>query len=72
MPSILERRHIVSLGEDVLYNDYHVKPKLRRGLWMHLLGVFHPALHTLEQREGYIQNLRRIYDNLKVCVLVMA
>ncbi len=66
MPRVLDHSHIVSLGEKILHHDYHIKPQLRRGLWMHLLGVFHPALKTLDQRELYIQHLRRVYDNLKV------
>ena len=66
LPEVLDHKHIVSLGEKILHQNYHIKPKLRRGLWMHLLGVFHPALRVLDQREMYIQNLRRVYDNLKV------
>lgn len=69
LPHILERRNLVCLGEDILHKDFYIKPKLRRGFWMHLLGVFHPALKTKEQREIYMNKLRRIYDALKVSKL---
>ena len=36
---------------------------------MHILGIFHPALKTLEQRESYIADLRRVYDSLKVMLV---
>ena len=32
---------------------------------MHLLGVFHPDLHTHEQRENYIGKLRLVYGTLR-------
>ena len=32
---------------------------------MHLLGVFHPSLHTQEQREDFISKLRRVYETLR-------
>ena len=65
-PQELERKNLIDLSNRVLHEDYYIKKKLRRGVWMHLLGVFHPGLKTHDQRETYIDNLRRIYETLKV------
>ena len=42
-----------------------VKLQLRKGVWPHLVRVFHPALETREERESYLSKLRLIYDALK-------
>lgn len=72
-PEKLSRKNLVSLSELIFHNDCYVKSELRRGVWMHLLGVFHPGKETLEERETYIENLRRVYDTLKVngCIIYL-
>ena len=64
-PKHLEPADINKLCDRILEDDYHVKEGLRRGVWMHLLGVFHPGLHLHEQRENYIGKLRLVYDTLR-------
>lgn len=64
-PQELKRKNLIDLSNRVLHEDYYIKKELRRGVWMHLLGVFHPGLKTHDERETYIDNLRRIYETLK-------
>ena len=42
-----------------------IKPELRKGVWLHLVGVFHPDMRTREERELYFNKLRRVYDSLR-------
>lgn len=42
-----------------------IKQSLRKGVWMHLVGVFPPELKAREQRERYMEKLRMVYDTLK-------
>ena len=65
-PEKLNRENLIRLSELIFHHDCYVKDGLRRGVWMHLLGVFHPGKETREERETYIENLRRVYDTLKV------
>lgn len=65
-PKRLNRKNVIKLSELIFNGNYHIKEELRRGVWMHLLNVFHPSLEIEEQREQYLQKLRRVYDSLKV------
>lgn len=56
---------VVKLSQDIFYEDMTIKDSLRRGLWMHLLRIFHPSLAKSQEREVYIEKLRRVYDSLK-------
>ena len=55
----------MKLCRDVFERGVTIKPELRRGVWMHLVGVFHPALEAREEREHYVEKLRMTYDHLK-------
>ena len=61
----LKSAHIVKLCRDIFERGVKIKPELRRGVWLHLVGVFHPCLETREDREHYIEKLRMTYDHLK-------
>ena len=53
------------LAEDIFKAGMNVKPQLRKGVWPHLVRVFHPSLESREDREQYLSKLRLIYDSLK-------
>ena len=53
------------LAEDIFEAGMSVKPQLRKGVWPHLVRVFHPSLESHEDREQYLSKLRLIYDSLK-------
>lgn len=63
--SRLSMADVLNLAQDIFHEDFHLKDTLRRGVWMHLLRIFHPSLTTQAGREQYIAKLRRVYDNLK-------
>ena len=63
--SRLAIKNVIELSQNIFYDNMAIKDKLRRGLWMHLLRVFHPSLAKMEDREVYIAKLRRVYDSLK-------
>ena len=64
-PRKLEHHHIVRLCDIIFRKGTKVKRGLRRGIWPHLVGVYHPQLKTHEEREMYIVKLRMVYDSLK-------
>lgn len=61
----LKAKHIMTLCQDIFERGVKVKPDLRRGVWPHLVGVFHPSLEGREERERYMAKLRMVYDHLK-------
>lgn len=61
----LKGSHIMKLSQDIFERGVKIKPELRRGVWFHLVGVFHPLLEDREDREQYIEKLRMVYDHLK-------
>ncbi len=61
----LKPSHVMKLCRDIFERGIKIKPELRRGVWMHLVGVFHPCLEAREEREHYIEKLRMTYDHLK-------
>ena len=63
--SKLSRSDVQRLSDDIFHEDMHIMHKLRRGLWMHLLHIFHPSQAKEENRKEYIAKLRRVYDSLK-------
>lgn len=56
---------IRDLCQEIFEHGIKVNHDLRRGVWLHLLGVFHPDLTSREEREQYMRKLRMVYDNLK-------
>ena len=64
-PKNLREEDIQRFAEDIFTRGMHVKPQLRKGVWPHLVRVFHPALETREERESFLSKLRLIYDALK-------
>ena len=65
----LKADHILRLCRDIFERGVKIKPELRRGVWLHLVGVFHPDLASREERERYIGKLRMAYDHLKGLLL---
>lgn len=61
----LRADHVMKLCRDIFEGGVRVKPELRRGVWLHLVGVFHPGLQSREERERYMGKLRMAYDHLK-------
>ena len=61
----LKPDNIMELCRYVFERDTKVKQELRKGVWMHLVGVYHPNLKSRRDREDYIERLRRVYDSLK-------
>lgn len=61
----LKPHNIMELCQYIFNKDTKVKPELRKGVWMHLVGVYHPDLKSRREREDYIERLRRVYDSLK-------
>ena len=61
----LKGNHVMNLSRGIFEKGVRIKPELRKGVWMHLVGVFHPDLQSREEREQYIAKLRMVYDNLK-------
>lgn len=55
----------MSLCHEIFEHRVKVKQDLRKGVWLHLVGVFHPDLKSREERERYIAKLRMVYDHLK-------
>ena len=64
-PKKLQEVNIQSFAEDIFEGGMRIKPQLRKGVWPHLVRVFHPRLETHEERESYLSKLRLIYDSLK-------
>ena len=64
-PKILHESHIRKIAEDIFVRGMRVKAQLRKGVWPHLVRVFHPDLELREDRELYLSKLRLIYDSLK-------
>lgn len=64
-PKKLRETNLLSFAEDIFEGGMRVKPQLRKGVWPHLVRVFHPKLETHEERESYLSKLRLIYDSLK-------
>ena len=61
----LKSSQVVCLCQKIFEHGVKIKPELRKGVWMHLVGVFHPGLRSREEREQYIGKLRMVYDHLK-------
>ena len=61
----LRRDDLSLLARRIFQHGVRVKPKLRKGVWLHLVGAYHPSLSSREEREGYVEKLRRVYDSLK-------
>ena len=57
--------HVMDLCRDVFEKGMKIKPQLRKGVWLHLVGVYPPDMRTLEEREQYVNKLRRVYDSLR-------
>ena len=57
--------HIMDLYRNIFERGMKIKPELRKGVWPHLVGVFHPGLKSREERELYFNKLRRVYDSLR-------
>ena len=64
-PKKLNNHHVHNLCHAIFNSGVRVKHSLRRGIWMHIVGVYHPDMTTHDQRELYLARLRRIYDSLK-------
>jgi hypothetical protein len=64
-PRILRDDHLRRVAEDIFIGGLRIKPRLRKGVWPHLVRVFHPGMETREERESYLGKLRLIYDALK-------
>ena len=64
-PKILHESHIRKIAEEIFVRGMCVKAQLRKGVWPHLVRVFHPELKSREDRELYLSKLRLIYDSLK-------
>ena len=64
-PRILRDDHLCRVAEDIFLGGLRIKPRLRKGVWPHLVRVFHPGMETREERESYLGKLRLIYDALK-------
>ena len=64
-PRILREEHLRRVAEDIFLGRFRIKPRLRKGVWPHLVRVFHPGMETREERESYLGKLRLIYDALK-------
>ena len=64
-PNCLRESHIRRIAEDIFVGGMEIKPRLRKGVWPHLVRVFHPGLETRAERESYLDKLRLIYDALK-------
>lgn len=61
----LKSSHLMSLCSDIFERGVRIKAELRKGVWPHLVGVFHPNLEGREEREQYMEKLRMVYDHLK-------
>ena len=57
--------HVMDLCRDIFERGMKIKPELRKGVWLHLVGVFHPDMKSREERELYFNRLRRVYDSLR-------
>ena len=57
--------HVMDLCRDIFERGMKIKPELRKGVWPHLVGVFHPDMKSREERELYFNRLRRVYDSLR-------
>ena len=55
----------MDLCRDIFEKGMKIKPALRKGVWLHLVGVFHPDMKTREERELYFNKLKRVYDSLR-------
>lgn len=56
---------VFKLCHTIFEKRVSIKQSLRKGVWMHLTGVFPPELKAREDRERYIEKLRMVYDSLK-------
>ena len=61
----LAQGHIFNLCHSIFEKRVSIKHSLRKGVWMHLVGVFPPELKERDERERYIEKLRMVYDSLK-------
>ena len=64
-PRVLREDHLRRVAEEIFRGRLRIKPRLRKGVWPHLVRVFHPGMVTREERESYLGKLRLIYDALK-------
>lgn len=61
----LVSEHIMDLCRNIFERGMKIKPELRRGAWLHLVGVFPPDMKRREERELYFNKLKRVYDSLR-------
>ena len=61
----LASEHIMELCRNIFERGMKIKPELRKGAWLHLVGVFPPDMKRREDRELYFNKLKRVYDSLR-------
>lgn len=55
----------MDLCRNIFEKGMKIKQELRKGVWLHLVGVFPPDMKTRDERELYFNKLKRVYDSLR-------